>query len=85
MLKYEPIIKLANMLNYTAFVLGNHDFDDGTEGLQPFLDGVNFPVLAANVNASKIPDFQAKIMPSYTIDMNGTKIGITYKLSLQHL
>ena len=76
MLKYEPIIKLANMLNYTAFVLGNHDFDDGTEGLQPFLDRVNFPVLAANVNASKIPDFQAKIIPSYTIDMNGTKIGI---------
>ena len=28
------------MLNYTVMALGNHDFDDGTAGLQPFVDQV---------------------------------------------
>ena len=53
-LKYEPIVVLANMLNYTAFSLGNHDFDDGVEGLVPFLQQVNFPVLSANIKVSKV-------------------------------
>ena len=52
--KYEPIVVLANMLNYTAFSLGNHDFDDGVEGLVPFLQQVNFPVLSANIKVSKV-------------------------------
>ena len=53
-LKYEPIVALANMLNYTAFSLGNHDFDDGVEGLVPFLQQVNFPVLSANIKVPKV-------------------------------
>ena len=53
-LKYEPIVVLANMLNYTAISLGNHDFDDGVEGLVPFLQQVNFPVLSANIKVSKV-------------------------------
>ena len=53
-LKYEPIVVLANMLNYTAFSLGNHDFDDGVESLVPFLQQVNFPVLSANIKVPKV-------------------------------
>ena len=53
-LKYQPVVELANMLNYTAISLGNHDFDDGIEGLIPFLKGVNFPVLAANMDVSQV-------------------------------
>ena len=53
-LKYQPVVELANMLNYTAISLGNHDFDNGIEGLIPFLKGVNFPVLAANMDVSKV-------------------------------
>ena len=32
------------MLNYTAMGLGNHDFDDGVDGLAPFVKDANFPV-----------------------------------------
>ena len=53
-LKYQPVVELANMLNYTAISLGNHDFDNGIEGLIPFLKGVNFPVLAANMDVSEV-------------------------------
>ena len=56
LLKYKPILEFANMMNYTAMGVGNHDFDDGVEGLVPFIEGANFPVLASNINASAAPD-----------------------------
>jgi 2',3'-cyclic-nucleotide 2'-phosphodiesterase (5'-nucleotidase family) len=37
------------MVGYDAFGLGNHDFDDGVEGLVPFIEGANFTVLASNI------------------------------------
>ena len=37
--KYEPMIKFGNWLNYTAMGIGNHDFDDGVDGLIPFAEG----------------------------------------------
>ena len=36
----ENIVQFSNLLNYTVLALGNHDFDDGTTGLQPFVDQV---------------------------------------------
>jgi 2',3'-cyclic-nucleotide 2'-phosphodiesterase (5'-nucleotidase family) len=61
-LKWKPVVTLANMLNFTAYTLGNHDFDDGIDGLMPFLNKVNFPVLAANLDASKVPKFAANLL-----------------------
>jgi 2',3'-cyclic-nucleotide 2'-phosphodiesterase (5'-nucleotidase family) len=61
-LKWKPVVTFANMLNFTAYTLGNHDFDDGIDGLMPFLSKVNFPVLAANLDASKVPKFAAKLL-----------------------
>ena len=75
-LKYDPVVTMANLLNYTAYALGNHDFDDGVSGLLPFLNQVNFPVLAANLNATKFPKFQEKILPSITLNIGGTLVGV---------
>jgi 5'-nucleotidase len=47
--KYEPVAEFGNMLNYTAMALGNHDFDDGIDGLKPFADMINFDLLASNL------------------------------------
>lgn len=38
-----------NRLGYEALVIGNHDFDGGEAVLKEFVEGANFPVLAANV------------------------------------
>jgi 2',3'-cyclic-nucleotide 2'-phosphodiesterase (5'-nucleotidase family) len=46
---YEPVLEFNNLLNYTAMGLGNHDFDDGIDGLLPFVEQANYPVLAANI------------------------------------
>ena len=37
---FKQIFQFSNLLNYTVMALGNHDFDDGTSGLQPFVDQV---------------------------------------------
>ena len=46
---YRPIVDFGNLVSYTAFGLGNHDFDEGVEGLVPFIREANYPVLAANI------------------------------------
>ena len=70
--KYEPVVEFSNLLNYTAMALGNHDFDDGSEGLQPFVERVNYPVLAANLNTSVL----AGIDKSVVVMVKGRKVGI---------
>ena len=79
--KYEVVKEFANILNYTAFGIGNHDFDDGSSGLIPFVDGVDFPVLAANLDASAMP--KLNISKSVTIEIEGHKIGIIVKEGLE--
>ena len=54
--KYDVVTEFANLLNYDAFGVGNHDFDDGPEGLIPFVNEINFPVLAANLDTSQVPE-----------------------------
>ena len=56
--------------------LGNHEFDDGIDGLLPFLDAVNFPVLASNIQTDREPEMVGKTAKSVVIEVGGRKIGI---------
>ncbi|XP_055546948.1 protein 5NUC-like [Wyeomyia smithii] len=47
-----------NILKPDAISLGNHEFDLGVEGLVPFLNEVDFPVLATNLDLSETPSMQ---------------------------
>ena len=55
---------------------GNHEFDDGIEGLEPFLKKVTFPIVCANCDLSDLPELKNFISPSITVELNGHKIGI---------
>ncbi|MEH8018252.1 bifunctional metallophosphatase/5'-nucleotidase [Rheinheimera muenzenbergensis] len=48
-------IDVLNRMNIDAMALGNHEFDIGLTKLADFVDKVNFPVLAANVDTSAEP------------------------------
>ena len=39
----------GNLVGYDAYGLGNHEFDRGVEGLIPFINETDFPVVAANL------------------------------------
>ena len=38
------------MLNFDAMTLGNHEFDDGAEGLEPFLRNNTAPMVVSNMD-----------------------------------
>jgi len=42
-------VELMNLLNPDAMVLGNHEFDYGTDTLRHYLRRMEFPILAANL------------------------------------
>ncbi|EDV25256.1 uncharacterized protein TRIADDRAFT_57018 [Trichoplax adhaerens] len=65
-----------NQLGYSAMALGNHEFDNKVSGLLPFLENTTFPILSANINASKTPALDSKLSKSTTFTFNGQKVGV---------
>ncbi|EDW48295.1 protein 5NUC [Drosophila sechellia] len=67
-----------NKLKPDAISLGNHEFDERVEGLIPFLNEVTFPVLACNLDLSKVPQLKATkhLAHSAILETNGTKVGV---------
>ncbi|XP_030380125.1 protein 5NUC-like [Scaptodrosophila lebanonensis] len=87
-----------NKLMPDAISLGNHEFDKNVEGLIPFLNNVEFPVLACNLNLTKVPELAATkhLVSSTLLETNGVKIGVvgyltpdtkflTYKNDVEYL
>lgn len=78
--------RLMNTVCFDAFVLGNHEFNDGDAGLQGFLNELaqgpcNTPVLAANVRPSRgtplLPQTGNAYLQPYTIKtVQGHPVGI---------
>tara|TARA_R110000868_G_scaffold4211_15_gene26806 strand:+ start:43993 stop:44901 length:909 start_codon:yes stop_codon:yes gene_type:complete len=77
----ELEFKLMSMLNYNAATIGNHDFDNGIEGLFAQLPHAKFQLLSANY------DFKNTIMNGYTkpydiYTIDDIKIGV-YGLGIE--
>ncbi|XP_075168073.1 protein 5NUC-like [Haematobia irritans] len=78
--KFKDDIATAflNKLLPDAASLGNHEFDSGLPGLLPFLDKVEFPIVAANLDVSSTPKWRhSKHLSNSTVmEINGTKVGV---------
>jgi 5'-nucleotidase len=70
----RPEFELLNALGVDAMCLGNHEFDKGPQALGRMLALARFPVLAANVDASKEPALAGRWRP-YAILRVPTKGG----------
>lgn len=71
----ELEFKLMSMLKYDAATIGNHDFDNGIEGLYAQLPHAEFEFLSANYDFSNtIMDTHVK--PYKTFIKDGIKIGV---------
>ena len=51
-------IDVLNRMGIDAMAMGNHEFDIGLSKLADFIDKVNFPLLAANIDSSAEPLLQ---------------------------
>ena len=45
--------EFMTILDYDVMAVGNHEFDDGPQGLSDFVDQVGFPVISANIDVSQ--------------------------------
>lgn len=71
----ELEIKLMSMMNYDAATIGNHDFDNGIDGLFAQLPHANFDLLSANYDfKNTILNGQTKSHKIFHVD--GLKIGV---------
>jgi 5'-nucleotidase/UDP-sugar diphosphatase len=68
--------EFLNLMKFDAMTVGNHEFDDGEDGLATFLDKVTFPVLSSNVLAGYKSKLIDRIKPSLVLDVGGQKVGI---------
>lgn len=72
--KGELELKLMSKMKYDAATLGNHEFDNGLEGLKSQLEHASFPFINANYDFSKT--ILANTFPPYKIFEKGNiKVG----------
>jgi len=71
----ELEFKLMSKLNYDASTIGNHDFDNGVDGLLAQMPHASFDMLSANYDFSNtVMDGFVKPYKTYAVD--GVKIGV---------
>ena len=72
----QDSVQIMNAIGYDAMVLGNHEFDDGSQVLADFISGLDLPALTANVDFSEDPLLAGQVDPSVTLEVGGESIGI---------
>ncbi|KAM4521807.1 snake venom 5'-nucleotidase-like [Odontesthes bonariensis] len=68
-----------NKLRYDAMVFGNHEFDNGVDGLmKPFLEKIQFPVLSANIKADQTlaSTFGITYLPYKIFTVGDQRVGV---------
>jgi 5'-nucleotidase / UDP-sugar diphosphatase len=68
-------------IGFDAMAVGNHEFDDGPEGLAAFLDKVTFPVISGNTDVSQSNVLKDRIGNHVVLEVGGEKIGIVSALA----
>ncbi|MCE8471267.1 metallophosphoesterase, partial [Rhodovulum sulfidophilum] len=74
--KGKAVAEMVNRLGYDAMAVGNHEFDDGPEGLADFAARVTMPLLMANADLSAEPLLRDAILKSTVIEVAGERIGV---------
>ncbi|MDJ1006878.1 MAG: bifunctional metallophosphatase/5'-nucleotidase [Paracoccaceae bacterium] len=68
--------EMMNVLGYDAMAVGNHEFNNGPEGLLNFVSQVEFPVLMSNADLTGEPELRDVLQRSVVIEKAGERIGI---------
>ncbi len=67
--------KLMTQMGYDAATFGNHDFDNGLEGLQAQLPHAGFSFLSANYDFSRTP-LAGRFAPHQVFERGGVRVGV---------
>ncbi|HCQ64278.1 MAG TPA: multifunctional 2',3'-cyclic-nucleotide 2'-phosphodiesterase/5'-nucleotidase/3'-nucleotidase [Rhodobacteraceae bacterium] len=73
--------EMMELIGFDAMAVGNHEFDDGPEGLAKLIDNTSFPVLSGNLDLSTSNVLKGKVEDYIVLDVGGEKIGIVSALA----
>ncbi|KPP92543.1 MAG: 5'-nucleotidase [Rhodobacteraceae bacterium HLUCCA08] len=79
--KGDVEIELMERIGFDAMAVGNHEFDDGPEGLVKLLDGVSFPVISGNLDVSRSNLLGGKLDNHTVLEVGGQRIGVISALA----
>ena len=68
-------------IGFDAMAIGNHEFDNGPEGVATFLDRVKFPILSGNIDVSQNNMLKGRVQRYTVLDVGGEKVGIVSALA----
>lgn len=71
----ELEFKLMSQIGYDAATLGNHDFDNGINGLVKQMPHASFPFLNSNYDVSDT-ELEGQLLPFKVFEMDGIRIGV---------
>ena len=73
--------EFMEQMGYDAMAVGNHEFDDGPQGLADFIDKVSFPVISGNLDLSAEASLNGKVENHVVLEVGGKKIGVVSALA----
>ncbi|WP_208350891.1 bifunctional metallophosphatase/5'-nucleotidase [Pseudaestuariivita rosea] len=73
--------EMMEKIGFDAMAVGNHEFDDGPEGLAKLADGVSFPVISGNLDLSSSNVLNGKVENHVVLEVGGERIGIVSALA----
>lgn len=71
----ELELKLMSQMGYDATTVGNHEFDNGLDGLKRAIKHADFPYINANYDFSK-NQMAGEVKPYKIFDKDGIKVGV---------
>ena len=74
--KGRYIIQSIAKMPYTAYTFGNHEFDEGTEEAEKFVQSMPFPAVASNLKFVSSDILKNKVKTSIILSKKGRKIGV---------
>jgi 5'-nucleotidase len=79
--KGDVEIEMMNKVGFDVMAVGNHEFDDGDEGLLKLVEGVKFPVIAGNLDISAPSVLEGKVSNHAILEVGGQKIAVISALA----
>ncbi|MEL6463858.1 MAG: 5'-nucleotidase C-terminal domain-containing protein [Pseudomonadota bacterium] len=73
--------EFMEQMGYDAMAVGNHEFDDGPQGLADFIEKVSFPVISGNLDLSSSAELNGKVENHVVLEVGGKKIGVVSALA----
>ncbi|MEM8653201.1 MAG: 5'-nucleotidase C-terminal domain-containing protein [Pseudomonadota bacterium] len=73
--------EFMEQMGYHAMAVGNHEFDDGPQGLADFIEKVSFPVISGNLDLSSSEELNGKVDNHVVLEVGGKKIGVISALA----